>query len=197
VGFIFHHPSPRCILPEQARKIIRNLPASICTVGVFVNLDPADLMEIAAFCGIDLIQLHGDESPEYCRQFPAERLIKALFPRDERAVEEAAAYPARAILIDSRTPSRFGGTGRTADWSLAKKIKALGRPLVLAGGLNPENVAAAVAAVGPDAVDFNSGVEFEPGRKDPDKIARAVAAVRQADLNRGRPRKIIFARCGP
>ena len=194
VGFIFHPPSPRYILPEQARKIIRNLPTSICTVGVFVNLDLANLMEIVTFCGIDLIQLHGDEPPEYCRKLPVERLIKALFPSDEAAIEEAVAYPARAILIDSRTPSQYGGTGQTADWSLAQKMKTLGRPLVLAGGLNPENVAGAIAAVGPDALDFNSGVEIAPRRKDPDKIERAIAAVRKADLETHRSREIIFTR---
>lgn len=191
VGFIFHPPSPRCIRPEEARRIVRNLPASVCKVGVFVNHDLKGLQEIAAFCGIDLIQLHGDESPAYCSRLTRSRVIKAVFPRNERALVEAAHYKVRAVLADARTSSKYGGTGLRTDWTLAARLKENFR-LILAGGLEPDNADDAVAAVGPDALDFNSGVESAPGRKDPEKMRRAVAAARKAADNRNGFKEPVF-----
>lgn len=191
VGFIFHPPSPRFIHPEEARRIIRNLPASVCKVGVFVNHDLQRLEEIAAFCGIDLIQLHGDESPAYCSRLSGLRVIKAVFPRNEQTLVEAAHYKVRAVLADTRTSSQYGGTGLRTDWTLAALLKDSFR-LILAGGLSPANAAEAVAAVGPDALDFNSGVESAPGRKDPEKMRRAVAAARTAAADRNDLQEPIF-----
>lgn len=177
LGFIFYSPSPRYVHPEQARTIIQSLPSAVCKVGVFVNLPPEEILQISSFCGIDLIQLHGDEDPEYCRKLPGHRLIKAL--SSPGSLHAASSYPVKAILIDSRGPSLYGGTGITADWDLAARVKASAPDisLILAGGLNPGNAPDAISAVRPDALDFNSGIESAPGRKDPAKLKMAMECV--------------------
>lgn len=177
IGFIFHPASPRCVTPERVKAIIAALPAKLVKVGVFVNRDAEEVARISGECGLDLIQLHGDESPEYCRQFPAERLIKAVSPRTQAELQALDAYEVRAFLADFREPDRYGGTGKQADWNLAA---ALGRkrPLILAGGLTEENIAEAIAAVSPQAVDINSGIERAPGIKDHDRMRRIVAIIR-------------------
>ena len=177
LGFIFHPASPRYCPPERAREIIAALPPEIATVGVFVNAEAGRVERIVEMCGIDLIQLHGDESPEYCRRFPPERLIKAVFPGTAEDLAALAAYEVRALLVDFRDASRYGGTGKTADWDLAAQI---GRkhPLILAGGLSEENIGAALAAVAPRAVDLNSGVEQAPGIKDHQRLRRIIALIR-------------------
>jgi phosphoribosylanthranilate isomerase len=161
----------------QARGIIGALPASVCTVGVFVNLPDQEVLQIAEMCGLDFIQLHGAESPEYCRRFPRERLIKALSCLSEDEFDAVADYPVKAFLVDAHDPVRFGGTGKTCDWNLARKA-AERCPLILAGGLRLKNIEAALEAVRPLAVDISSGVEASPGKKDHDKVRAVIAAVR-------------------
>lgn len=178
VGFIFHPASPRCVTPEQAKGIIAALPAKLVKVGVFVNREAEAVARISGECGLDLIQLHGDESPEYCRRFPPERLIKAAFLRTPEELRALDAYDVRAFLADFREPGRYGGTGKQADWNLAA-ILGRERPLILAGGLTEENIAAALAAVAPHAVDINSGIEQAPGVKDHDQMQRIVAIIRR------------------
>lgn len=182
LGFIFHPASPRCVTPARAQAIIASLPPALCTVGVFVNLPAAEVLQIAEMCGLDFIQLHGSESREYCRRFPRERLIKALSSRSEEEFAAAADYPVRAFLVDAHDPVRFGGTGRTCDWNLASRFAAR-HPLVLAGGLNAENLDKAMEAVRPLAVDISSGVEVSPGKKDHDKVRAVIAVVRQHDAS--------------
>lgn len=177
VGFVFHPASPRFVTPAQAQAIVGLLPPAICTVGVFVNLPSAEVLQIAEICGLDFIQLHGAESRDYCRRFPRERLIKALSFRSEEEFAAVADYPVRAFLVDAHDPVRFGGTGRTCDWIVAGKIAAR-HPLVLAGGLNAVNLDAALEAVRPLAVDLSSGVESAPGKKDHDKVRAVIASVR-------------------
>jgi phosphoribosylanthranilate isomerase len=181
VGFIFHPPSPRHITPERAREIIAGLPAELVKVGVFVNRDTEVVAQTVEECGLDLIQLHGDESPEYCRRFPPERVIKAVFCRTPEDLRELAAYDVRAFLVDTRDAGRYGGTGKRADWELAAGL-AKERPLILAGGLGIENIGEALAAVEPCAVDINSGCERMPGIKDHDRLRRIVGMIRQAGL---------------
>ena len=201
VGFIFFPQSPRYLLPELALKIIRKLPPEVCKVGVFVNTDQSNLQDIVTYCELDLIQLHGNESPEFCRLFPLSRVIKSLSPDTTAEVEAARAYQTRAILIDaprfvrdgSEHDPQYGGTGRTANWEMAKALKAHHR-LILAGGLKPENAAEAITAVGPDAMDFNSGVEIAPRRKDPAKIRQVIEIVRKTDPGNNVPREKIFTR---
>ena len=177
LGFIFYPDSPRYVTPDTARSIIRDLPEGIVRVGVFVNRDPSEVMEITAFCAVDLIQLHGDESPDYCRRFPAERLIKAVSFQADGDLEGLARYPVNAFLLDHRDMGKYGGTGKTANWDLAGRIRAI-YPLILAGGLHEGNIAAAIRHAGPDAVDLNSGVEKFPGKKDPEKIKRIIDIIR-------------------
>jgi phosphoribosylanthranilate isomerase len=178
LGFVFHPPSPRYVTPGRAREIIVSLPPGLCTVGVFVNPAAAEVLQIAELCGLDLIQLHGAETSEYCRRFPGERLIKALSFRSEEELAAMADYPVRAFLVDAHDPVRFGGTGKTCDWNLARKAAAR-HPLILAGGLGAENILAALDAVRPLAVDISSGVEVVPRKKDHDKIRAVIAAVRR------------------
>jgi phosphoribosylanthranilate isomerase len=179
LGFIFYPKSPRYVAPEKAREIIAALPKEIVTVGVFVDHDVRVIAEIREFCRLDLIQLHGDESPEYCRHFSASLLIKAVSPRSRADLGGLRDYLVRAILVDCRDRERYGGTGRPANWHLAAKIGE-SYPLILAGGLCAGNIREALAMVSPRAVDINSGVESSPGEKDPEKMKNIVDIIRQS-----------------
>jgi phosphoribosylanthranilate isomerase len=176
LGFIFYEKSPRYVTPETAMRVIRNLPDNISKVGVFVNHDIHAVREIYDFCGLDLIQLHGDESPAYCRQFPQSILIKAMSPRSEEDLGIVKQYDVKAIMIDARESGLYGGTGKKSNWELAAKLKEV-HPLVLSGGLNPGNILPAIRTVSPDAVDVNSGVELSPGKKDPKKVQSVIETV--------------------
>ena len=165
LGFIFAD-SPRQITPHKARDIINAIPPFVKTVGVFVNEDPAVIRNIKHYCGLDLVQLHGDESPELCAELMP-YAIKALRIKDESSLRTARAYrgKVRALLLDTYSKDKAGGTGETFDWQLAIKIKKLGVPIILAGGLGPSNIEGAISIVRPYAVDVNSGVEKHPGKK--------------------------------
>ncbi|MBM4314523.1 MAG: phosphoribosylanthranilate isomerase [Deltaproteobacteria bacterium] len=193
VGFIFNPASPRCTTPEKARAIITELPKRIATVGVFVNETTEIVERTTQACGLDLIQLHGDESPAYCRYFPPERIIKAVSPGTPEALRALEAYQVRALLIDARDRNRYGGTGLQSDWNFAVKIRER-RPLILAGGLHPGNIGEALAFVVPQAVDINSGCELAPGIKDHELMRRIIGMVRgmnQGAIHSGRaPRPI-------
>jgi phosphoribosylanthranilate isomerase len=178
VGFIFHPASPRYIASERAKEIIAALPAELVKVGVFVNREAEEVAQTVEDCGLDLIQFHGDESPEYCRWFPPERLIKAVFLRTPEDLRALDAYDVLAFLADFREAGRYGGTGKRADWSLAARLGKT-HPLILAGGLCIENIGEAMAAVAPVAVDINSGCERTPGIKDHDLMRRIVGMIRE------------------
>ncbi|HYA12861.1 MAG TPA: phosphoribosylanthranilate isomerase [Syntrophales bacterium] len=169
LGFIFYEKSPRYITPETAKHIIENIPNAVIKVGVFVNHDTKTLRDIYEFCGLDLIQLHGDESPEYCSKFPASILIKAFSPRSDDDISIVKSYPVKAILIDARKPGLYGGTGKKSNWQMALKLKEM-YPLILSGGLNPDNILEAIDVVSPNAVDVCSGVEVSPRKKDSEKM---------------------------
>jgi phosphoribosylanthranilate isomerase len=165
LGFIFAH-SPRQVTPQKARDIISAIPPFVKTVGIFVNQDPIEINKIMRFCGLDLVQLHGDESPDFCDELMP-RTIKALRIKDKASLRTARAYrdKVRALLLDTYSRDKAGGTGETFDWQLAIKIKKLGIPIILAGGLGPSNIDGAISTVRPYAVDVNSGVEKRPGKK--------------------------------
>jgi phosphoribosylanthranilate isomerase len=165
LGFIFA-PSPRRIAPQAAREIIRAVPPFVKTVGVFVNEAPATIREVMQHCGLDLVQLHGDESPALCDELmPC--TIKALRIKDESSLQTGRAYhgKVRALLLDTYSKEKAGGTGKTFDWKLAIKIKEQGTSIIISGGLAPSNIVAAIHTVRPYAVDVNSGVEKCPGKK--------------------------------
>ncbi|MFP3869018.1 MAG: phosphoribosylanthranilate isomerase [Desulfobacteraceae bacterium] len=170
LGFIFYPKSPRAVAPPTARDIISHLPPLVVSVGVFVNEELATVRDLANQIGLDWLQLHGEEPPEYFQAL-GRNIIKVIPVKDETSLEPMARYQGRvrAFLLDTYKSGQKGGTGQTFDWSLAVRAKTWG-PVILAGGLNPENVAAAVQAVQPLAVDVASGVEASPGRKDPDKL---------------------------
>ncbi len=186
LGFIFYPKSQRYVDRAKAKKIIQGLSCEISKVGVFVNHEVREVKEIAQLCGLDLIQLHGDESPHYCAQFPASSLIKAVSFQTEEEVGELRNYRVRAVLMDARDPGRYGGTGKISDWRLAIMVKET-RPLILAGGLNKNNIRKAIETVRPQAVDISSGVEISPGEKDPRKIKEMVRIAREIDAPSPQP----------
>ena len=165
LGFIFAS-SPRQISPEKACRIIAALPPFVKTVGVFVNEDAAVIREQISYCGLDLVQLHGDESPDFCRDL-LPYAIKAFRIKDEMSLQACTAYHSaiRALLLDTYAEDKLGGTGKTFDWRLAIKAKEAGIPVILSGGLGPLNIAEAINRVKPYAIDVNSGVEESPGKK--------------------------------
>jgi len=177
LGFIFYPKSPRKVAPETAREIIAQLPPFVASVGVFVDEAAAVVQELAARVGLDWVQLHGQESPEYCRNL-GRKVIKGFRIQDEDSLRLLAGYQgaAQALLLDTYKKGQVGGTGEVFDWYLSRKAKPYGR-IILAGGLTPENVAQAIAAARPQAVDAASGTEAAPGRKDPAKLRAFFAAI--------------------
>ncbi len=166
LGFIFAK-SPRRIETETARRIIQSLPPFVMSVGVFVNQKPEEIEETVKECGLDLVQLHGDESPVICERLMP-RVIKVFWLKDESSLDGIKPYigKVRGLLFDTFSKKERGGTGKTFDWDLAIKGKKMGMPVILSGGLNPSNIAEAMRVVKPFAVDVNSGVEKSPGQKD-------------------------------
>lgn len=181
VGFIFVQESPRCIDPDKVRRIVRTLPPFVDAVGVFVDQDAAVVNEIVQYCGLTKVQLHGNEPPDYCGEIDC-RVLKAFRVGPASLASELQAYAGEvsAFLLDTFQEGVAGGTGRTFAWGLLEKLSPPG-PVVLAGGLTPENVGEAIRQVRPFAVDFNSGVELAPGCKDMDKVRAAIAQVAAAD----------------
>lgn len=172
LGFNFYPKSPRHIPPAAARAVIEQLPDEIITVGIFVNeARPEDVIGILRASVTKMAQLHGDESPDYCASVGAERVIKALRVSDDFDPLRILDYPAAAILLDAYDAKLYGGTGKTANWDVAREAAKLTK-VFLAGGLSPDNIAEAIRAVEPFAVDLNSGVESAPGRKDAIKLKR-------------------------
>jgi phosphoribosylanthranilate isomerase len=167
LGFIFAS-SPRKISPEKARDIIRKLPPFIKSVGVFINEDPNKINEMIKYCGIDDVQLHGDESPELCKKYMP-RTIKALRVKDESILKQVPLFmgKVKAFLLDTYSEKKAGGTGKIFDWDIALKIRDYDIPVILAGGLTPSNIEEAIQRVNPYAVDVNSGIEESPGKKSP------------------------------
>jgi phosphoribosylanthranilate isomerase len=183
IGFIFHPPSPRYVAPETVKKIIEELPYAVITVGVFVNLDVEEVKRIMTLCSLDMLQLHGAESPAFCRQFPRSQVIKSIALRTEADLAPLKEYQVKALLVDAFDPQRHGGTGEKADWALAARVKEH-YPLILAGGLSLANIQEAIKAVSPDAVDVNSGVEIAPGKKDHKKVKEIIELVHSLRVHR-------------
>jgi len=174
VGFVVFKGSKRFVHPKDVRRIAVNLPPFVAKVGVFVNENPRAILEILSYAHLDFAQLHGDEPPETCDYIGKDRVIKAVRLKCEEDISSIEQYTGKvgAVLIDSFSPNAYGGTGKTLDWSLAEKVvrRFQGTPVILSGGLKPENVAGAVAKVQPFGVDVSSGVEKFPGKKDHEKL---------------------------
>lgn len=179
LGFIFVRGTPRYVTPEAARDMIAALPPLVTPVGVFADQPLEEVLRTIACCGLGVVQLHGAESPAFCRQIPA-RVIKAVRVRDTYSLAGLGEYRVHAFLLDSYVEGAWGGTGRRFPWELGEGARAHGR-VILSGGLTPENVAEAVECLHPYGVDVCTGVEAAPGRKDPDRVRAFIARVRASD----------------
>jgi phosphoribosylanthranilate isomerase len=179
LGFMFYERSKRYVTPDAVAEIVDQLPPFVMRVGVFVDPSVETVNETTSTCGITALQFHGSESPEFCGQFGLP-VIKAFRITDKNSLEALPQYQTSAWLLDSDVPGQLGGTGAKFDWSLAQRATSLGRPVILAGGLTPENVAAAVREVRPYGVDVSSGVELAPGRKDAQRVKAFIRAAREA-----------------
>ncbi|MHB9072104.1 MAG: phosphoribosylanthranilate isomerase [Desulfobaccales bacterium] len=179
LGFIFYPKSPRCVTPDAAREIIAQLPPFVMSVGVFVDEEAAVVQYLAVRAGLDWVQVHGGESPAYCRSL-GRRVIKGFRIKDESSLKDLEPFQGavQAFLLDTYKKGQVGGTGETFDWRLAREAKRYGQ-VILAGGLNPGNVAQAIKIAQPQAVDTASGTEAAPGKKDPEKLRAFFSALRE------------------
>ncbi len=179
LGFNFYAGSPRHLSLKTAAEISKQLPPFVMRAGVFVNADEDLVTRAIGECGLSLLQFHGDETPEFCAQFGL-MSMKAFRIRDAESLKQLPQFQTDAYLLDAYSPEARGGTGEKFNWDLAKEAQKFGKPVFLAGGLTPENVAVAVRTVRPFGVDVASGVESSPGKKDHAKIRAFIAAVRAA-----------------
>lgn len=190
LGFIFFEKSPRNVDPVVARKIIEKLPPFVDIVGVFVNRSKEEIEELVNYCRLNHLQLHGDESTEFCEQVKSDlstcRVMKAFRigdSIDQILFDEYSPY-VHGFLLDTYQKGVEGGTGHVFSWDMLKEVQ-LPKPLILAGGLNPENVVDAVAQVHPHALDINSGVELAPGKKDHKAIELLMSRLRKYEAESG------------
>jgi phosphoribosylanthranilate isomerase len=178
LGFVFYEKSPRHLQPDEAAEIIKNLPPFVQVVGLFVN-SPIDYVNaVADRCRLDMVQLHGDEQPEYCSGVNR-RIIKAFRIKDAASLAPLKQFRVAGHLLDAYSQKAYGGTGTTFDWGTAAEAAKTNR-IILAGGLDPDNVAEAIRRVCPYAVDVSSGVEISPGIKDREKVTEFIRRAKAA-----------------
>ncbi len=168
IGFIFYKKSPRSVTMKTVRQIVLELPPFVNVVGVFVNESAEQINNIVDRCNLDRVQLHGDESPAFCRKIK-QRVIKAIRIKDIQSLKQLSEYSVSSFLLDTHSEGQQGGTGKVFDWNLAHPAKKYGK-IILAGGLTPANIRRAIQRVKPYGVDVCSGVESQPGLKDHKKI---------------------------
>ena len=195
LGFVFYEKSPRKITKEKAKEIIEKIQDTrykiqtitnnqdtitkqrVVKVGLFVDELEERVNEITSYCNFDILQFHGDETPDYCKKFP-QKIIKAFRIKDKESLVNIPKYEVDYYLLDAYSEELPGGTGKTFNWDLAKEAKEFGRPIILSGGLNPENIIGALEKVSPFGVDVSSGVELSPGQKDHKKLEEFITKVR-------------------
>ncbi len=180
LGFIFA-PSPRRVEPSAAREMIRQLPPSVLKVGVFVNEALAEVLRLVDYCGLHMVQFHGQETSDYCRQMPMP-VIKALRMKSRESLRAMEEYAFASILLDAWSPHRAGGTGESFCWQWVREAGPQ-RNFILSGGLNPGNVFRAICQVRPSGVDVCSGVERRPGKKEKEKMREFIKEVQKADAS--------------
>jgi len=181
IGFIFAD-SPRNIKLEEARSIIEKIKGDVLKVGVFVNETLRNVISIAEYCSLDLIQLHGNEDPKYCSQLKDRQLIKAFRIKDDASLALIPRYKdVFACLLDTFSNQTYGGTGMVFDWNLAIKAKEFGKPIILSGGLGLSNIKEAIKAVRPYGVDISSSIETKPGKKDTKKMKELISVIKALD----------------
>ncbi len=177
LGFVFYPGSPRFIDPDRARCIVAELPPFVTTVGLFVNEPPVRIREVCEYCGLNVVQLHGDEDPAHCSH-PPYRVVKAMRLDQSFDIEQISRFEVSALLLDATVSGQYGGTGTLCDWEVAARVATAHR-VILAGGLTPDNVARAVKEVRPYGVDVSSGVEDQPGLKNPEKVAQFIQCAKE------------------
>jgi len=177
LGFMFYASSPRCVTRKTVGAIIQQLPPFVAKVGVFVNPTAEEVKQAIADCGLDTLQFHGEEPPEFCRQFGL-KALKAFRVQGPETLKMLPDYSAMAWLLDGFVAGTRGGTGNTFNWEIAAQAVKLGGRVILAGGLTPENAAEAVRKVRPYGLDVSSGVESAPGKKDVAKVRAFIAAAK-------------------
>ena len=177
LGFMFYQASPRVVSNESVTAIVRELPPFLTKVGVFVNASEETIRKAIVDCGLDTLQFHGEEPPEFCRRFGL-KAIKAFRVRGAESLVEMAAYQNEAWLLDAFVPGKLGGTGAQFNWDIAKQATKLSQRVILAGGLTPDNIGQAVKEIRPYGVDVSSGVESAPGKKDHAKVRDFIAAAK-------------------
>jgi phosphoribosylanthranilate isomerase len=177
IGLMFCDQSPRFLSIEAAASMVRELPSFVVKAGVFANAPEELVLRAIRQCNLNVLQFHGDETPQYCDLFDL-MIVKAFRIRDAESLKALPSYQTDAWLLDAYSPNQLGGTGARFNWDLAVEARKLGRPLFLAGGLTAENVVQAVETVRPQAVDVSSGVESAPGKKDPAKMRAFVQAAK-------------------
>ena len=182
VGLNFYPNSPRYVEPSDAAQIIEKLPPFVSVVGVFVNhADPQNLEDFAGSLGLHAVQLHGNETPDYCSMIQRVKVIKSFRVDSNFRVDALRSYGSGTFLLDGCAPDQFGGSGKSFNWELAFGANAFGS-IIIAGGLTPENVSTVVNTLHPFAVDVASGVESKPGKKDYEKMRRFIEAVHRTDV---------------
>ncbi|MFH1397717.1 MAG: phosphoribosylanthranilate isomerase [Candidatus Omnitrophota bacterium] len=179
LGFMFYKKSPRYIDPLKASRIIKQLPKKVIKIGVFVNSPESAIRKIAKICKLNLLQFHGDETPEFCARFKDKRIIKAFRIKGVIGPEEILKYNTFAYLFDSYTKSGFGGSGKVFNWKFVQHPECITRPVFLSGGLTEKNVCQAIKTFHPHWVDVSSGVETAPGKKDSAKVKRFIKSVKK------------------
>ena len=186
VGFIFYEQSPRCVTVEQVQEFVYFLPPFVTTVGVFVNHDLDFVNNVTKTCGLDVVQLHGDEEPDFCMKVNA-RVVKAFRVKTESDLELISKYQGliSAALLDSKVDGQYGGTGHVFDWGLALKAKEYDVPIILSGGINNLNIEKAMQLINPYAIDLCSGIENVPGKKDYEKMAGFVKTIQVTNEFKG------------
>ena len=178
LGFVFYKKSPRYITPNKAKEIIRKIPSSVQKVGVFVNEKEDNIIHIAKDLKLDILQLHGKESPQFCKRFKNYKVIKAFRIEDKKSLKDLRLYTVWGFLFDSYEKNLFGGTGEKFNWEIIKSLKLKKRNIFLSGGLNAKNIKSAIGFIKPNWVDVSSSVEIRPGKKDYKKVKDFIEAVR-------------------
>jgi phosphoribosylanthranilate isomerase len=186
LGFVFFKDSPRYVEPERAEAIIKDLPPFVTSVGIFVNEDIRFIQDCVEKCGLGAVQIHGDETPEYCSIFrglklKGVKLIKGIRLKDQETIRSIEDCQADAVLLDAYKKDMYGGTGKVLDRSLAVLAKEYGKKLIISGGLNPDNVREIIEELRPYAVDVSSGIESSPGKKNTELMEEFMQEVRMAE----------------
>jgi phosphoribosylanthranilate isomerase len=179
LGFVFFKKSLRYITPRKAKYIIKNLAPGIIKIGVFANAREATIKRIARLCNLDILQFHGDESPEFCARFKDYKIIKAFRIKNKIELKNVLRYKSFAYLFDTFVKSKIGGTGKNFDWSLlTRELADIKKTIFLSGGLNEKNVSQAIKAVKPEWVDASSSLEISPGKKEHRKVKNFIKAAK-------------------